>query len=109
MNYFYFEKLLSEENEQVEELKNIPGIVGVSPGYEIGGEAFWGKRQGYFSLIGLDPSQMKNFEFDIMNSFNNFYETKTFIDEMVKPDYNNWEGKDDYANRFMEIVEKKFF
>ena len=23
MNYFYFEKLLSEENEQVEELKNI--------------------------------------------------------------------------------------
>ncbi|RBQ27248.1 hypothetical protein [Arcobacter sp. CECT 9188] len=23
MNYFYFEKLLSEENEQIEELKNI--------------------------------------------------------------------------------------
>jgi len=27
---------------------------------------------------------------------------------MVKPDYNNWEGKDDYAQRFMEVVEKKF-
>ncbi len=51
-------------DDAVEELKNIPGIVGVSPGYEIGGEAFWGKRQGYFSLIGLDPSQMKNFEFE---------------------------------------------
>ena len=47
----------------VEELKNIPGVVGVSPGYELGGEAFWGRKQGYFSLVGLDPSQMENFEF----------------------------------------------
>lgn len=41
-------------------------------------------------------------------TFNSFYETRDFIDEMVKPDYNNWEGKDDYAERFMEIIEKKF-
>jgi hypothetical protein len=27
---------------------------------------------------------------------------------MVKPDYENWEGKDDYEQRFMEIIEKKF-
>jgi hypothetical protein len=25
-----------------------------------------------------------------------------------KPDYNNWEGKDNYAERFMDIIEKKF-
>lgn len=41
-------------------------------------------------------------------TFDNFPETKTFIDEMVKPDYNNWEGKEDYEHRFMEIIEKKF-
>ncbi len=41
-------------------------------------------------------------------TFDNFYETKSFIEEMVKPDYNNWEGKDDYEERFMEIIEKKF-
>ena len=41
-------------------------------------------------------------------TFDTFVETKTFIDEMVKPDYNNWEGKEDYENRFMEIIEKKF-
>lgn len=35
-------------------------------------------------------------------------EAKSFIDTMVKPDYNNWEGKDEYEQRFMEIVEKKF-
>jgi hypothetical protein len=41
-------------------------------------------------------------------TFDTFLETKTFIEEMVKPDYNNWEGKEDYEHRFMEIIEKKF-
>ncbi|PVX46110.1 hypothetical protein C8C85_1929 [Flavobacterium sp. 103] len=41
-------------------------------------------------------------------TFDTFIETKAFIDEMVKPDYNNWEGKEDYEHRFMEIIEKKF-
>jgi hypothetical protein len=41
-------------------------------------------------------------------TFDNFYETKNFIEEMVKPDYNDWKGKDDYAERFMDIIEKKF-
>lgn len=43
-----------------------------------------------------------------LSTFSNFEEANTFIEDMVKPDYNNWEGKDEYANRFMEIVEKKF-
>ncbi len=41
-------------------------------------------------------------------TFNTFEEAQEFIDNMVKPDYNNWEGKDEYATRFMEVVEKKF-
>jgi hypothetical protein len=41
-------------------------------------------------------------------TFDTFQETKTFIDEMVRPDYNNWEGKEDFEHRFMEIIEKKF-
>lgn len=41
-------------------------------------------------------------------TFDSYTETKSFIDEMVKPDYNNWEGKEDYEHRFMEIIEKKF-
>jgi hypothetical protein len=39
-------------------------------------------------------------------TFDNFYETRNFIDEMVKPDYNNWEGKNDYAERFIYHREK---
>jgi hypothetical protein len=41
-------------------------------------------------------------------TFDNFYETKAFIEEMVKPDYNDWKGKTDYEDRFMDIIEKKF-
>jgi hypothetical protein len=41
-------------------------------------------------------------------TFDTLAEAKDFIDDMVKPDYNNWEGKDEYEQRFMEIIEKKF-
>ncbi|SHG68132.1 hypothetical protein [Flavobacterium defluvii] len=41
-------------------------------------------------------------------TFDSYTEAKDFIENMVKPDYNNWEGKDDYAERFLGIIEKKF-
>ncbi|MEL1255048.1 hypothetical protein AAEO57_14765 [Flavobacterium sp. DGU38] len=41
-------------------------------------------------------------------TFDSFNEAKEFIETMVKPDYNDWEGKDDYAERFLGIIEKKF-
>lgn len=41
-------------------------------------------------------------------TFDSYAEARNFIEDMVKPDYNNWEGKDDYAERFMGIIEKKF-
>lgn len=41
-------------------------------------------------------------------TYDNLEEAQSFIDEMVKPDYNNWLGKEEYAQRFMEIIEKKF-
>lgn len=41
-------------------------------------------------------------------TFDSYSEAQEFIENMVKPDYNNWEGKDDYAERFLGIVEKKF-
>jgi hypothetical protein len=41
-------------------------------------------------------------------TFDTLEQAQDFIDNMVKPDYNNWEGKDEYAQRFMEVVEKKF-
>lgn len=41
-------------------------------------------------------------------TYDNFEEARSFIEDMVKPDYNDWEGKQEYEKRFIEIVEKKF-
>ncbi|MBC8756988.1 hypothetical protein H2O64_20115 [Kordia sp. YSTF-M3] len=35
-------------------------------------------------------------------------EAKDFIYNMIKPDYKNWAGKEEYENRFIEIIERKF-
>ena len=35
-------------------------------------------------------------------------ETFNFVANMVKPDYNNWEGKEDYESRFLDIIAKKY-
>lgn len=43
-----------------------------------------------------------------LNTIDTFEEAKGFITELVKPDYNNWEGKEEYEERFMALVEKKY-
>ncbi len=43
-----------------------------------------------------------------INTTNTLSEAQSLISDMVKPDYNNWEGKEDYEERFIEIVEGKF-
>lgn len=43
-----------------------------------------------------------------INTARSLTEAKKLISEMVKPDYNNWEGKEEYEERFVEIVESKF-
>ena len=41
-------------------------------------------------------------------TYDNFEEARSFIEDMVKPDYGDWQGKEDYEQRFIEIIEKKF-
>ncbi len=43
-----------------------------------------------------------------ISTYDSFQEVQQFIVDMVKPDYNNWEGKEEYADRFMNLIEKKF-
>ena len=43
-----------------------------------------------------------------ISTFDSLQEAQNFINNLVKPDYNNWIDKDEFANRFMEIVENKF-
>ena len=59
------------------------------------------------NLFG-DSNEDYNRVLSQLNTFSTFEEAKDFIDEIIKPDYNNWDGVDDYAERFIEIVAKKF-
>lgn len=43
-----------------------------------------------------------------LNTFGTLAEAKDFIENVVKPDYNNWTAKDEYESRFLEIIESKF-
>ena len=41
-------------------------------------------------------------------TFDSYEEVQNFINDMVKPDYGDWQGKEEYEQRFIEIIEKKF-
>lgn len=43
-----------------------------------------------------------------LNTVGSYDEAQSFVEHLVKPEYNNWEGKDEYAERFMTIIEKRF-
>lgn len=41
-------------------------------------------------------------------TFSNLEEAQNFVVQIVKPDYNNWEGKEIYEERFFKIIENNF-
>ncbi|MGG5598782.1 hypothetical protein [Myroides sp. DF42-4-2] len=43
-----------------------------------------------------------------LNTVSTFDEARSFVEHLVKPEYNNWEGKEEYAERFMALIEKRF-
>lgn len=57
---------------------------------------FEGKNEDYDRVISQ------------INTANSIGEARSLILEMVKPDYNNWNGKEEYEERFIEIIEGKF-
>lgn len=43
-----------------------------------------------------------------LNTHKSKEEALNFIENMVKPDYNNWEGKELYETRFLNIIDNRF-
>lgn len=43
-----------------------------------------------------------------LNTSTSFNAAKIFIEDIVKPDYNNWTEKEEFEERFMQIIESKF-
>ncbi|SDB61223.1 hypothetical protein SAMN03097699_2582 [Flavobacteriaceae bacterium MAR_2010_188] len=57
---------------------------------------FNGKREDYDRVLSQ------------LNTAENFDQAHRLIQNQVKPDYNNWKGKEDLEQRFLEIIESKF-
>lgn len=43
-----------------------------------------------------------------LNTFSSIEESRKFISLVVKPDYKNWLGKEEFEKKFIELVENKF-
>lgn len=65
-------------------------------------------RIAFVKHLFQDSNEDYNRVLSQLNTFTTFAEAKDFIIEIIKPDYNNWQGKQEFEDRFIEIVEKKF-
>lgn len=43
-----------------------------------------------------------------LNTIDSHERSVSFIENMVKPDYNQWTGKEEYVERFMQLIERRF-
>ena len=43
-----------------------------------------------------------------LNTIDNHERSISFIENMVKPDYGQWAGKEEYEERFMHLIERRF-
>lgn len=65
-------------------------------------------RIGFVKHLFNDSNEDLNRVISQINTFSSFEEAKNFINEMVIPDYDYWVGQEEYFERFMEVIEKKF-
>ena len=96
----YKEELISENKEE----KTVSLIEKQTTGISIGLNDKIAFVKHLFGNSDEDYSRVMN----QLITFDSFEEAQSFIEDMVKPDYGDWEGKEDYEQRFIEIIEKKF-
>ena len=106
-----FEMEASEEIEEVE--KEIPNFefdkeISINEAFAKTITFGLNDRIAFEKQLFAGSSEDLNRVVSQLSTFDTFEEAQNFIEDMVKPDYDNWEGKDEYVTRFMEIVEKKF-
>lgn len=101
------EEIKAEEPETVEEpVVETPKstVEKVTKGITIG----LNDRVGFVNHLFGGSNEDFNRVLSQLNTFDTFQDAKNFIEDLVKPDYNEWNGKEDYAERFLEVVENKF-
>ncbi|WP_447635297.1 hypothetical protein [Flavobacterium microcysteis] len=101
------EEVKAQGHETVEETAvetPKPAVEKVTKGITIG----LNDRVGFVNHLFGGSNEDFNRVLSQLNTFDTFQDAKNFIEDLVKPDYNEWKGKEDYAERFLEVVENKF-
>ena len=95
-----FEPLNNRPNEQRPRSVNDRLKSGISIGLN--------DRLAYIKHLFAGNASDYNRVLSQLNTFSDFSEAYKFIQLVVKPDYNNWEGKEQYEDRFVEVIANKF-
>ncbi len=98
-----FEPVSKSKNGKIEEKKSLNDKL-KSGGLNIGlndkiafiKHLFNGKNEDYDRVLSQ------------LNTSVSFRDAKRFINDIVKPDYNNWVDKEEFEERFIQIIESKF-
>ena len=65
-------------------------------------------RLAFIKYLFLDNKSEYQRVISQIATFSNFEEVENFILTMIKPEYDNWKGKEDYEKRFLEVLSKLF-
>ncbi len=65
-------------------------------------------RLAFVKHLFNDSTEDYNRVLSQLNTIDTEERSIAFIKNMVKPDYNNWEGKEQYEERFMQLIERRF-
>jgi len=65
-------------------------------------------RLAFVKHLFNDSAEDFNRVISQLNTIDSHERSVAFITNMVKPDYDQWQGKEDYETRFMALIERKF-
>jgi len=93
-----------QDNSQEIELKQVSLNDTLSKGFNVGlndrlaftNQLFGGSQEDYTRVISQ------------LNTTETLTEAQQFINDIIKPEYNNWEGKETFELRFLELIERNF-
>ncbi|MBT8185209.1 MAG: hypothetical protein KJN76_10230 [Eudoraea sp.] len=65
-------------------------------------------RLAFVKHLFNDSTEDFNRVISQLNTIDSEERSIAFIENMIKPDYNNWTGKEEYENRFLTLITRRF-
>lgn len=65
-------------------------------------------RLAFVKNLFNDSTEDFNRVISQLNTIDSYERSMAFIDNMVKPDYNQWAGKEEYEIRFLALIERRY-